>query len=179
MSFGLKLIACLQTSPWNFQKLQNDPYLLLPPPCSVSRRRPPTAPTPAPWSVYPAIPAITSLRAGTHASLCSSSPACCLELEPPRPCHARRRAQNRPRRRHLAVAVESPLQKPPPSSSERPSTTRAPEIDSVHSFSLSSLPRLRTPPPLHPEPRRAHPTAEPPFQCSSTPIAPTNSFASS
>ena len=39
------------------------------------QRRPP-----APWRAFPAI---TSPRAGTHASLCSSSPACCFELEPP------------------------------------------------------------------------------------------------
>ena len=35
MSFGLKVIAGLQFSPWNFQKLQTSPYPLPPAPSSV------------------------------------------------------------------------------------------------------------------------------------------------
>ena len=44
-----------------------------------SRRRPPTAPTPAPWRGFPAA---FFRRAGPHASHRSSSPSCCLALEP-------------------------------------------------------------------------------------------------
>ena len=47
MSFGLKVIACLQKGPWNFWKLQNRPYDHLPLPALLlaaghRQRRPPT-----------------------------------------------------------------------------------------------------------------------------------------
>ena len=176
MSFSLKVIACLQSGPWNFWKLQNCPFLPPPPPCSVSRRRPPTAPPPALWRGFPAI---NSPRAGTHASLCSSSPACCLELEPPG------RATRAAEPRNVRAAATSPSRWRARCRSRRPllASARALQMSQkpipIALFALSLLPRLGTPPPLHPEPRRAHPTAEPPFQCSSTPTAPTNSFASS
>ena len=72
LSFSLKVITGLQFSPWNFWKLQNRPYPLLPPPCSASRRCPPTAP---PAGAFPAFPAITSPCAGAHASRTTSSTA--------------------------------------------------------------------------------------------------------
>ena len=171
-----KSYRCFTVGSLEFLEIAKLPLSSTSTPCSVPRRRPPT---PASWRGFPAFPAINSPCAGSHASRASSSPSCCLALEPPPLATHPRRAQNLPDGRHRDAAVERPLQSTPPSSSERPSTTRAPEIDSVHSFALSSLPRLGTPPPLHPEPRRAHPTAEPPFQSSSTPTAPTNSFASS
>ena len=178
MSFGLKVIASLQFSPWNFWKLQNRPFLPPPPPCSVSRRRPPTAP---PAGVVERLPG----HPGHYfASRCH--PRVAPELLPlllpragaPRPCHARRRVQKRPRRRHLAVAVESPLQSPPSPSSERPGSTNTPETNSYRPFSLSSLPRRRTPPPPCLNPGELHPAAEPPPQTRSTPTAPTISRAS-
>ena len=84
------------------------------------------------------------LCAGTHASLPTVSTISCFALEPPRPCHAPRRAQSRPRGRHLAAAVASSLQRPPPSPSALTSLTKALEIHSSRSFAFSSLPRLRT-----------------------------------
>ena len=56
-----------------------------------------------------------------------------------------------PRGRHRNAAVERPLQSPTPSPSARTSTIKAPASDSSHPFALSSLPRHRMPPPLHPE----------------------------
>ena len=159
MSFGLKVITALQKGPWNFWKLQNRPYdhLL---PCSASRRRQ-RRPSP-PWSAFPAFPAINSPCAGAHASRTSSSPSCCLALDPPPLATPPRRAQNLPDGRHLAAAVERPLQSTPPSSSERPRTTRVPELDFARPFALSSLPRRRTPPPPCLNPGELHPAAEPP-----------------
>ena len=66
-----------------------------------------------------------------------------------------------PRGRHLAVAVARPRQRPPPSPSARTSLTRTPELYSSCSFAFPSLSRSRTPPPLHPERRRAQATVEP------------------
>ena len=66
-----------------------------------------------------------------------------------------------PRGRHLAVAVARPRQRPPPSPSARTSLTRTPELYSSRSFAFPSLSRSRTPPPLHPERRRAQATVEP------------------
>ena len=66
-----------------------------------------------------------------------------------------------PRGRHLTVAVARPRQRPPPSPSARTSLTRNQELYSSCSFAFPSLSRSRTPPPLHPERRRAQPTVEP------------------
>ena len=66
-----------------------------------------------------------------------------------------------PRGRHLTVAVAQPRQRPPPSPSARTSLTRTPELYSSRSFAFPSLSRSRTPPPLHPERRRAQATIEP------------------
>ena len=72
---------------------------------------------------FPAIPAITPPCAGDHASRTTSSPSCCLALEPPPLATHPRRTQNLPDGRHRDAAVERPLQSTPPSSSERLSTT--------------------------------------------------------
>ena len=95
------------------------------------------------------------LCAGTHASLPTLSTISCFALEPPRPCHAPRRAQSRPRGRHLAAAVASSLQRSPPSPRARMSITRTLETHSPRSFACSLLPRPRTLPPLHLERRQA------------------------
>ena len=167
MSFSLKVIACLQSGPWNFWKLQNCPFLPPPPPAlflaAVHRQRRP----PASWRGFPAIPAITSPRAGTHASPRSSSPSCCLALELPRPSHAPRRFQSRPGGRHRYATMDSPGQRPPHPSSERPSPTRTPEVDSIRSFALSSLSHRRTPPPPRLNPGELTSAAEPPHRRSS------------
>ena len=129
---------CLFTE-WSleFLEIAKLPFLPPPPPAlflaAVHRQRRP----PASWRGFPAIPAITSPRAGTHASPRSSSPSCCLALELPRPSHAPRRFQSRPGGRHRYAAVDSPGQRPPHPSSERPSPTRTPEVDSIRSFALS------------------------------------------
>ena len=72
---------------------------LSPSPTSLlcSRRRPPTAPPPASWRVFPAI---NSPRAGTHASRRSSSTALLPRAGAPSLRHA---AQN-----HLAAATATP-----------------------------------------------------------------------
>ena len=175
LSFSLKVIACLQRGPWNFWKLQIYPYHHLPLPALLPvaghrQRRPPTP--------FPAIPAINPPCAGTHASRTSSSPACCLALEPPPLATHPRRAQNLPGGRHRDVAVESPNQRPSSRSFARLSTTRHPGFDFTRSFALSSLPRCRTPPPPRLNPGEPHPTAEPPTQTRSTPTSPTISTAS-
>ena len=66
-----------------------------------------------------------------------------------------------PRCRHLTVAVARPRQRPLSSPSTRTSLTRTPELYSSRSFAFPSLSRSRTPPPLHPERRRAQATVEP------------------
>ena len=144
-------------------------------PCSASRRRPPTAP---PADAFPAFPAITSPCAGFHASPASSSPACCLALAPPPLATPPRSAQNLPDGRHLAAAVERPLQSPPLPSSERPSNRGTPATQSPRSLALSSLPHPRTPPPPRLNAGELHPAEEPPPQARSTPIAPTFSRVS-
>jgi len=63
--------------------------------------------------------------------------------------------------RHLTVTMARPRQRPPPSPSVRTSLTRTPELYSSRSFAFPSLSRSRTPPPLHPERRRAQATVEP------------------
>ena len=66
-----------------------------------------------------------------------------------------------PRGRHLTVAVARPRQRLPPSPSTCTSLTRTLELYSSRSFAFPSLSRSRTPPPLHPERRRAQATVEP------------------
>ena len=167
MSFSLKVIACLQSGPWNFWKLQNRPYPHLPPPCSalaaVHRQRRPPAPS------RPFRPLIRRALAPTRRGRPPPPPSS-LALALFFPCHAPRRFQSRPGGRHRDAAVERPLQSTPPSSSERPSTTHIPGLDFVHPFALSSLPRRRTPPPprwyageLTP-PRSRHCRPAPPLQ---------------
>ena len=156
-------------------EISNLPLSPSPPPCSASRRRPPTAP---PWSAFPAFPAITPPCAGAHASRTSSSPACCLALAPPPLATPPRSAQNLPDGGHLAAAVERPLQSPPLPSSERPSNRGTPATQSPRSLALSSLPHPRTPPPPRLNAGELHPAAEPPPQARSTPIAPTFSRVS-
>ena len=139
---------------WSLEFLEIAKRPLSPSPTSLlcSRRRPPTAP-----------PAGAGESLPGHYSASRWHPRVALLLlslllpraGAPRPCHARRRVQKHPRRRHLAVAVESPLQWPPSSSSERPSPTNTPETNSYRPFALSSLPHRRTPPPLHPVRRQA------------------------
>ena len=123
------------------------PALLL---VAVHRQRRPPAPS------RPFRPLIRRTLAPTCRERPPPPPAS-LALEPSRPSHAPRRFQSRPGGRHRDAAVDSPGQRPPHPSSERPSPTRTPGVDSTRSFALSSLPRLGTPPPHHPEPRRAHP----------------------
>ena len=175
MSFGLKVIAGLQNSPCDFWKLQNCPYPHLPPPCSalaaVHRQRRPPAPS------RPFRPLIRRALAPTRRGRPPPPPSS-LALEPPQPCHAPRRFQSRPDGRHRDAAVDSPGQSSPPSSSERPSTTHTLGLDFVRSFALSSLPRLGTPPPPHPDPGELTPPRS--RHCRpAPPLAPTISAASS
>ena len=145
LSSILKVIADLQTSPWNFWKLQNRPFLPPPPPCSVlaaahrrhRRRRRGEASRP-PFSV-----ALAPTRRA------APPPPPVASRWSPRPCHACRRVQKHPRRRHLAVAVERPLHSPPLFSLARIRTRELSLIFSPRPLALS-LPRLPgTPPPLH------------------------------
>ena len=80
LSFGLKVIAGLQNSPWDFWKLQNRPYPHLPPPCSalaaVHRQRRPSAPS------RPFRPLIRRALAPTRRGR-PPPPPCCLALELP------------------------------------------------------------------------------------------------
>ena len=175
MRFSLKVIACLQSGPWNFQKLQNDPYPLPPPPCSVSRRRPPTAPHAG---------AVESLPGHYFASRCH--PRVAPELLPlllpragaPRPCHARRRcpeapAPPPPRRRRGEPKPEAQL-----------SIFRAPEhYKKPRALFLSSFRRFPNPTPQNasaapPNAGELKAAVAPPFQSRSAQIGPTSSFAS-
>ena len=127
---------------------------------------------------FPAFPAINSSRAGTHASRTTSSPSCCLALEPPQPSHAPRRFQSHPGGRHRDVAVESPNQRPSSRSFARLSTTRIPGFDFTHPFALSPRPDPRTRRRSTVNADELHPAAEPPTQTRSTPTSPTISTAS-
>ena len=144
-------------------------------PLLCSHRRPPTAPTPAPWKGFPAA---VFRRAGPHASRRSSSPSCCLALEPPRPCHAPRRVQKHPCRRHLAVAVERPLHSPPLFSLARIRTRELSLIFSPRPLALSLPRHPGTPPPLHRTPASLKPAVEPRLHSRSAQIDHANSFAS-
>ena len=143
-------------------------------PALFSPPTPPTAPPPTPSR--PFRPLLRRALAPTRRG--RPPPSCCLALALFFPCHAPRRFQNHPVGRHRDAAVERPLQSTPPSSSERPRTTRVPELDFARPFALSSLPRRRTPPPPCLNPGELHPTAEPPTQTRSTPTSPTISTAS-
>jgi hypothetical protein len=83
-----------------------------------------------------------------------------------------------PRGRHLAVAVARPRQRPPPSPGVRMSLTRTTKLYSSCSFAFPSLSRSRTPPPLHPERRRAQATVEPTLRTSPPLIDPATRSAS-
>ena len=80
-----------------FLVITNRPLFPSPPLCSVPRRRPPTAPTPAPWRGFPAA---FFRRAVAHASPRVSSTAPWLRAGPPPPVP---RAQNL-----LAAATATP-----------------------------------------------------------------------
>ena len=172
MSPILKVISSLQTSPWNFQKLQNDPFFhlqLLPlfflAAAVQSRRRRSGGPA-RPRSVSrwrPRIELLLLHRPWLRAGASS-------------PCHA---AQGSPRGRHLAVAMASPLQRPPPSPSERSSTTKAPESYSVRSFALSSPPHPRTRRRSTVNADELHPAVALPFHSYSARADPSTSSASS
>src|SRR6185436_3145136 len=118
-----KSCRCFTVESLELLVIAKRPFSSTSTPCSASRRRPPTAP---PADACPAFPAITSPCAGFHASPASSSPSCCLALEPPPLATHPRRSQNLPGGRHRNVAVESPNQRPSSRSFVRLSTTRIP-----------------------------------------------------
>ena len=179
MSPILKVIAGLQLGPWNFWKLRLGPFS---PPsslpaCSVFQRRPPPLCSAAARRGGPASRLL--LRAGAHASLRSFSTARCCTLVPP--CRATRPAEPRT----VRAAATSPSRWRARCRGRRPllASARALQIP----LKLIPLALLLSPRSHATERRRRHPqnpgeltpTAEPPFQSSSTPTAPTNSFASS
>ena len=115
-----------------FFHLRQTPLLALPPACRHAARR--SGPPP-------------------RATSCSRWLPCVAQKLPTALCHravpllALPHATAEPSSRHLAVAVDSPGQSSPPSSSERPSTTHTPEIDSIRSFALPLPSHRKTPPP--------------------------------
>ena len=112
-------------------------------PAASAVRRPPAAlGRPRPRSASRWLPRVALMLPTALLGLRWSLPASPRRPEPPRG-------------RHRNAAVERPLQSPPPSPSACTSTIKAPASDSSHPFALSSLPRHRTPPPLHPERRPA------------------------
>ena len=164
MNFSLKVITCLQTSPWKFLKLQNGPYPLSSTPCSVlaaahrrhRRRRRGEASGPPCFR-----------RAGAHASPRSLLTALGLALVLPCSAMRSRRSQSRPRGRHLAAAVASSLQRPPPSPSMRTGTTRTPALYSTRPFACSAIPRPRTRRRSTRNAGEPSPAVDPPLQSSS------------
>ena len=75
-----KSYRCFTVGSLEFLEIAKLPLFPSPPLCSVPRRRPPTAPTPAPWRGFPAA---FFRRAGPHASPRNSPPPFAIALVPP------------------------------------------------------------------------------------------------
>ena len=175
MSPILKVISALQFGPWKFWKFCFGPYALPPAPCSVF-------PGAAVQSAARAAcrPGATSSFAaasrGIHASHWTSSHRPLPRVVPLQPVP---RAPVSSAGCHRNTAVEGSLQCLGLTSCARLSTPGDPASQSTRPLARS-LPRTRrTSPPPRVTSDELTPTAEPPFQSSSTPTTPTNSFASS
>ena len=157
-----------------FLVITNRPLFPSPPLCSVPRRRPPTAPTPAPWRGFPAA---FFRRAVAHASPRASSTALAIALEPPPLATLPRRGPEAPRGCHLAAAVARAAQHPGLPSCARLSTPGDPASQSTRPLARSLPQTRRTPPPPCVNPGELDAAAEPPLQLSSARADPLGSSA--
>src|SRR6185503_11645103 len=109
-----KSYRCFTVGSLEFLEIAKLPLSSTSPPCSVLRRRPPTAPTPAPWRGFPAFPAINSSCSVAHASRGPSPPLFGFALALSSPCHAPRTSSRPPPRRRrgeLAAEPQDPFQR--------------------------------------------------------------------